>query len=923
MSDRSVSVLLKADVSSFIAGIEKAKLATRDLASDASKSAATHKESWDKVGKGMMLTGGVILAGVGLATKSFMDFDQSMSRAQAGTMATGAELAALRTAAIDAGAATQFSATEAADAITAMGKAGVSTKDILGGGLNGALSLAAAGELDVASASEIAATAMNQFGLQGKDIPHVADLLAAGAGKAMGSVEDLAGALKFVGPVAKGLGVSIEQTTGTLALFAQQGIIGEMAGTSMRGMLLSLTSPSKIAKGAMDDLGITVYDAQGKFVGLDGVAGQLHDKLGPLSEATRNQALGQIFGNEQVTAARVLYDGGAAAVQDWTNKVNDAGFAARQAAMLTDNLKGDIERLGGSLSSVLIESGSATNGMLRTMTQELQGVVDLYGSMPTQVQQGATVLGSVAGAATLVTGGLIALAPRIAATKVALADMGKTGALLSRGLSGVGSTLMGPVGIALAAGVIGLGYYAKQAQESKGRVDELTNTLDTQTGAITENTRAWTTKRLSESGILELAKKMGISLTDVTDAAMGNADATARASDALDAYGAAAMKASGVASLNATENGEAAANMRELGGAVRGNAAETARAVTAQKLLAEANDAGGTAAAAAADKTGGLTGAQQALKTATDDAKKALDDEVASMQSAGLVVLSTRDARRQMIEAINAGSDAVKKNGQTLDINTQKGRDNQVALDGVAGKALSLADSIYKETGSEEAMRASLVTSRASLVTAAQHFGMTKDQANKYADSVLKIPAAASTTVNANTAPASAKLAALQRQLDAATADRSVNIRYYVTTSGKAPALAGSAKSVFNVSTGATGGYITGPGTGTSDSIPAMLSTGEFIIRAASVKKVGTAALHQINSYADGGVVARSPRYVSAPARSMSASGGSIGGGSSSVNVAAPQVHVYVDGQEFRGMVRVEVDSHTQALTDALVYGGH
>jgi len=92
--------------------------------------------------------------------------------------------------------------------------------------------------------------------------------------------------------------------------------------------------------------------------------------------------------------------------------------------------------------------------------------------------------------------------------------------------------------------MIGLGYYAKQAQESKGRVDELTATLDSQTGALTENTTAWTTKRLSEAGILDLAKKMGISLTDVTGAAMGNADATARASAALDAYGAAAMKAS-------------------------------------------------------------------------------------------------------------------------------------------------------------------------------------------------------------------------------------------------------------------------------------------------------------------------------------------------------------------------------------------
>jgi TP901 family phage tail tape measure protein len=810
MSDRSVSVLLKANVSSFIAGIEQAKLKTKDFANDAEKSATKHKESWDMIGKASMVTGGVILAGVGMAVKSFMDFDQSMSRAQAGTMATGAELAALRTAAIDAGAATQFSATEAADAITAMGKAGVSTKDILGGGLNGALSLAAAGELDVASASEIAATAMNQFGLQGKDIPHVADLLAAGAGKAMGSVEDLAGALKYVGPVAKGLGISIEQTTGTLSMFAQAGIVGEQAGTSMRGMLTALTSPSKIAKGAMDDLGMTMYDARGKFVGLDGIAGQLHDKLGPLDEATRNQALGQIFGNEQITAARVLYEGGAPAVQEWTNKVNDSGFAAKQAAMLTANLKGDIERLGGSLSSVLIESGSGANTMLRTMTQEVQGVVDRYGALPVPIQQGALALGAVTGAALLTGGALVTFVPKAIAANAALVNMGRSGAVAATAIKGLG--------IASAVALVGLPILDAAASKVSGTLGQLAPGADAAGKAMTQLANGGKASGDSADLINRHFGDLSNTINNVFNPALGHKVSaffsqispgnltgfeTSETSQSIEFF---KTLDSGLASMVASGNGPKAAELLKRVTDEANKQGYSVKTVTAALPgYSAAVGASGTAAAAAASGTSTLTGAQQAMKTATDASKKALDDEVASMQSAGLVVLSTRDARRQMIEAINGGSEAVKKNGQTLDINTQKGRDNQVALDGVAGKALGLADSIYKETGSEEAMRASLVTSRASLVTSAIHFGMTKDQANKYADSVLKIPAAASTTVNANTAPASAKLAALQRQLDAATADQTVNIRYYVTTSGKAPALGGSAKSVFNVGTNAAG----------------------------------------------------------------------------------------------------------------------
>lgn len=122
------------------------------------------------------LMGGVVALGIGKAVSSFADFDAAMSAASAATGAAGAEMEQLRDLAIKAGQDTQFSATEAAQGITEMAKAGVAAKDIMGGGLAGALDLAAAGQIDVGRASEIAATALNQFQLQGKDLPHVANL---------------------------------------------------------------------------------------------------------------------------------------------------------------------------------------------------------------------------------------------------------------------------------------------------------------------------------------------------------------------------------------------------------------------------------------------------------------------------------------------------------------------------------------------------------------------------------------------------------------------------------------------------------------------------------------------------------------------------------------------------------------------------
>jgi len=892
VGDRTVKAILKADVSSLVAGMKSAQKATKDFAADAKDSAGKNKAAWESTGKGMMVAGGVIAAGIGLAVKTFADFDAAMSAAQAGTMATGASLDALRAAAIDAGAKTQYSATEAAQAITAMGKAGVSTKDILGGGLTGALSLAAAGQLDVGAAAEIAATAMNQFGLEGKDIPHIADLLAAGAGKAMGSVEDLGGALKFVGPVAKGLGVSIEETTGTLAMFAQAGIKGEMGGTALRGVLLTLTSPSAIVAKRMAELGVNVYGADGKFIGLKGAAGELQAKLGPLDDATRNAALGQIFGNEQVTAARILYDGGAVAVDKWTKSTNDAGYAARQAAMLTDNLKGDIERLGGSLSSVLIQAGSGANGMLRTMTQELQGAVDLYGSLPAPVQTGATALAAVAAAAFLSAGGLLVLAPRIVATKAALADMGKTGALLSGGLSKAataGKMLGGPLVLATVA----LGYFAQQAQESKARVDELATSLDQETGALTENTAATVNKKLSDDGSLASARSMGVAAGDLTAAYLGNTDAAKRVDAALKAYG---LTLAGNADISAQMDA-----MNKLKATYHSGNAEVDAAVAKTRLLAEAN-------AAAIDPTTGLSGAQKASTEAAKDAtnkaaaladaqtalaaeatkaKDAIDAEVQALQSAGLVVLSTREAVRQFKQAQVDATDAIKKNGTSLDVNTQKGRDNAGVLDKVASSALGLADSIYKQTGSEEKMRGSLIASRASLVETAMKFGMTKAQANAYADSIIKIPASKLTKaeiataaaaakitalkaqinairqgrvpgVDANTAAGKAKIAALQRQINALTA-HPFNVNVHTTYTGTAPGQGHQA---------AAGGYIRGPGTTTSDSIPSLLSDKEYVVKAKAVDYYGVDTMHAINSmrFAAGGYVgSRSSSSAAAP----------------------------------------------------------
>jgi phage-related minor tail protein len=285
MALRTVGVRLTAEIADFQNKMKQAGQSTRDFKGELDR--AAKKGNLDAVAT--QAAGlGLGLAGVAVAAiKSAADFDKAMSSVAAATHAPKAEISQLRAAALQAGKDTQYSATQAADGITELSKAGVSTADILSGGLKGALSLAAAGQLDVGKAAEIAASAMTQFKLSGDQIPHVADLLAAGAGKAQGSVTDIGFALSQSGLVAAQFGLSIEDTTGALAEFASAGLLGSDAGTSLKTMLLALANPSIQTRNEMSDLGISFYDAQGKFVGLSGVAQILQTRLKDLTVEQR------------------------------------------------------------------------------------------------------------------------------------------------------------------------------------------------------------------------------------------------------------------------------------------------------------------------------------------------------------------------------------------------------------------------------------------------------------------------------------------------------------------------------------------------------------------------------------------------------------------------------------------------------------
>lgn len=557
MVDRSVSVVLRAQVEDYKRKMGEASSATKRVATEAEQagtktagafgqlaaSARTNGDAWKDAGAPLLAFGAAATAATTAAVAQFATFDAAMSSVQAATMESASNMEHLRDAAMDAGARTQYSATEAAAGVEELAKAGVATADILNGGLDGALDLAASGAIGVGDAAEIAATAMTQFGLEGDQVTHIADLLAAGAGKAQGGVGDLGMALKQAGLVADQTGLSIEETTGGLAAFASAGLIGSDAGTSFKTMLQRLTPQSNEAKSAMEDLGISAYDSQGEFIGLAEFAGKLETAMRDLTPEQRNAAMATIFGSDAVRAANVLYDKGESGIREWISAVDDQGFAAEQAALRMDNLKGDIEGLGGALETAMIGMGESSNGPLREVTQRLTDLVNAFNSMPDGVQGLTGILGGVVGAASLAGGAFLTLSPRIVETWDALGKLGRVGGGAQNALKWVGRNAI-PIAGALTAATVALTLWAEESARTTAMTRTLGDTLS-ETGDTSKETAGALRDLMKETrglgpinfdSVYDEAEKMGIAFNDLTDYVLGNADAIDRVNAAGDEF---------------------------------------------------------------------------------------------------------------------------------------------------------------------------------------------------------------------------------------------------------------------------------------------------------------------------------------------------------------------------------------------------
>lgn len=431
-------------------------VAQRDLASAQDKGSLSKRLGTVEVqnaGRAVSIAGLAIGAGVAVAVRASANFEQAMSGVASTGAYTKGQLELLSKAAVAAGQATQFSATDAAQGEAELVKAGLSVQQVLGGGLTGALNLAAAGNLSVAESASAAATAINQFGLQGSDATHVADRFVQIAGIAQGETSDVAEAFKNGAVTAKQYGLSIDDASTVLGAFAQNGIVGAQAGTLLKSSLTQLYAPTGNVKKALDQLGVSAYDAAGNAKPVADVAEDLKQKLSGLDEQAKNNALARIFGKETLQGGAILAAEGAAGLGKIRAQLDAFPTAASTAATKMDNLKGDVENLSGSFETLLIKSGSGANGFLRDLAQGATGAVNAFSSLPDVVQKGSLGIAAVASAGLLAAGGFVKIVSGVASARTALDTLGASG--------GRSAVALGKVG--KAAGVAAGAFIALQA----------------------------------------------------------------------------------------------------------------------------------------------------------------------------------------------------------------------------------------------------------------------------------------------------------------------------------------------------------------------------------------------------------------------------------------------------------------------------
>lgn len=329
-----------------------------------------------------MLTGGAasiygVVRGFTSALSTAGDFEKSMNQLRVVSQATGSDFDKLRNQALELGRTTQYTASQAGDAQNFLAMAGLRSNDILGA-MPHTLTLAASAQMDLGRSADIVTNIMTGYGMKVEELGRVNDVLVKAFTSANTDLTDLGVAFKYAGTVARASGVEFEESAAALALMGNAGIQGSMAGTSLRGAMTRMLSPTKAVQKAMRRAGLQFKDTKGRLLPLADIIEQLEP------HAEDAGLMMDLFGQRAGPAMAGLVSQGAGAVRKLTQELRDSeGMSAKAAAVQMEGWEGAKRAMWSAYEGFQIAFG---NRAIKTLTPFIEKMTAGFGQLTAFVE---------------------------------------------------------------------------------------------------------------------------------------------------------------------------------------------------------------------------------------------------------------------------------------------------------------------------------------------------------------------------------------------------------------------------------------------------------------------------------------------------------------------------------------------------------
>nr|WP_237727994.1 phage tail tape measure protein [Cellulomonas sp. APG4] len=712
----------------------------------------------ESTGRSILKISAAVAIGLGLATKSAIDWEAAWAGVRKTVDGSPEEMAQLETEL--RGLAKTLPATheEIAGVAEAAGQLGVKRKDVA----DFTRTMINMGETTNLTADE-AATSIAQFsnimGIGADQADRLgSSIVQLGNNGASTERDILAMGLRIAG-AGRTVGLTADQVLAMASALSSVGIEAEAGGTAISQVMLKVDKDvaagadtvaeyARVAGVSADEFSRKWgQDAAGALtLFLQGLA-RMQSQGGNTTEALEGMGFTGIRVTDTLRRASLASDQVTSALQHSSEAWAENNALAAEAAKRYETTEARLQIARNQINDAAIDIGANFLPVVANATSAVGTMAEGFSTLTPAQQSWVANLGAAAAGLGTVVGGAAIVIPKLKELSETVTALQGGSSRLGRALGGTASVLAGPWGLALAGATVALGAWMHSQGEAKQRVDELRASLDEATGAVTGMTREvvaqrlvekpgfWDTNKLSGA---EAAKRLGIELSVVTDAIAGTAEEAAAANEILDGFlsPGASRRAEGMGLSMQEWVGATNALRREL----TGGSEDLATARQEAEYMREA--VGETAAA-----TDGAAGSQSAYNTElaegegiVEQAAAAVDDLTRALDELNGPALTAREAERRMQEAIDAVTASIENNGTTLDINTEKGRANNEVLDGLARAGMAHAQAVLEQTGDVEAFTATMDASRQELANAAIQFGMTSDEAWAFVESVLAVP---------------------------------------------------------------------------------------------------------------------------------------------------------------------------------------